>query len=91
MLVSDTTPQPFHEDIIDSRSLAVNTDADLLFYQKRNIQFAGELASLVAVQDFRVPVQQDGFGEDSNDPLCRHAVAQALSDHVSGMDINDRT
>ncbi len=35
-------------------------------------------------------LDQNGIGDDTYHPFCRHTVAQSPSDHIAGMNIDDR-
>lgn len=55
-LVFDRTPQPLDHDVVPPTTLAVHGDADLGVLEHLGEGIAGELASLVSVEDFRFSV-----------------------------------
>ena len=89
VLVLGAPPQPLNKDVVDGLALSVHADPDIFFLQQGDIRLNTELAPLVAVQDLGLTMDEYSFGDDPDDPIRRHAVAQYLSDHLSGIDIDD--
>ena len=64
-LVLEAPPQAFHEDVIQSPAPAIHADLDIPFLQWSEESFAGELASLIRVEDLGLPLFE-GFLEGFN-------------------------
>src|ERR1035437_2029106 len=56
LLVFDAAPEPLDEHIFAPGGLAVHADRDFVFYQHASKSLAGELASLIRVEDLRLAV-----------------------------------
>lgn len=69
-LVLETPPQAFHEDVVESPAPAIHADSDIPFLQWSEEGLAGELASLVGIEDLRLSFFK-GSGEDFNAKHCR--------------------
>ena len=89
MLLLHAAPQPLVEDVVQGTATAILADDDTVVFQQLRIVCRGELAALVAVDDFRASVAIEGFPEHRNAPLCRHRVAQAPAHHVARVHVYD--
>ena len=61
LLILQTAPQPFDEDIVDPPALAVHADADAVSLKHRGECLAGELTALIGIEDLRPPVGGQGL------------------------------
>ena len=89
VLLLHAAPQPLDEDVVQGTATAVHADGNAVVFQQLHIVCRGELAALVAVDDFWASVAPEGFPEHCNAPLCRHRVAQAPAHHVARVHVYD--
>ena len=59
LFVFDRPPQPFDEDVVPPRASAVHADSDPRLPQHAGEGVAGELRTLVAVEDLRLTVPDE--------------------------------
>ena len=52
-LVFQATPEPFDEHVVHPAAFAIHADADIGVFERLREVLAGELASLVGVEDLR--------------------------------------
>lgn len=80
LLVFDRFPDALDEDVVAPGALSVLADGDLVFDQHAGEGLAGELASLIAIEDLRLAVFGQGLIQrlDAEVGLQRdrHAVAE---------------
>ena len=60
-LVFDRPPEPLDEDVVAPGAFAVHADGDLGILQNLREVDAGELRSLVGIEDFRLAVAAERF------------------------------
>jgi len=63
VMVFEGPPQSFDKDIVLDASATVHADNDLIILEYLGKGVTGELGALVGVEDFRTPVEHDGFLE----------------------------
>src|SRR5579863_7036609 len=61
LLVFDRAPEPLDEHVVPPRTLAVHADLDAVFEQQAGEVLAGELGTLVGVENLRCPVPDKRF------------------------------
>src|SRR3954468_1850979 len=70
LLVLDRSPEPLDEDIVAPSALAVHADPDPITGQYPGEDFAGELATLIGIEDLRPAVAGQGLFQ-CLDAKCR--------------------
>jgi len=58
VFVFDGSPQPLDENIVQRAAAAIHADQDILGFQSTGESVAGELSSLIAVEDFGMAMPQ---------------------------------
>ena len=86
--VLDRAPKPFREDIVHCMASSIHADPDVGCQQPVGVLWAGELAPLIAVPDFR-----SGFGQSDVNGLQHESDVQGLvefpTDHVTRKPVHD--
>ena len=63
LLVLDAFPESFDKDVVTPAALAIHADPDSVILQQPGEIAAGELATLIGVEDIRLAETRDGFAD----------------------------
>ena len=76
LFVLDAFPQALDEDVVPPGPLAVHTDPDVVRLEQTGEFAAGELATLISVEDLRAAVAVDGFPHRVQTEVGRQGVGK---------------
>src|ERR1043166_2192500 len=82
LLAFDTAPQSFDEGVVSPRSLAVHADGDAVVEEHAGERRAGELATLVRVEDLRLAVAWESVFERLDAERRLHRDRDAPRQHA---------
>lgn len=88
------SPKTLNEHVVDRTALAVHADPGAFGHtslaEQGRIFLTCELAALIAVDDFRLAMQGNGFSDHGRDPGGIHAVGDAPVQHIPAVQIDHR-
>ena len=90
VLILKGPPESLDEDIVPHPASAIHAHGDALGFQDSGKSLAGELGSLVCVEDLRGAVAGDGLLQDSHAELGIQGVGQPPGEHFAAMPVHDR-
>ena len=77
LFVFDALPKPFDKYIITPTTFAIHTDPDTVILQQPGEFQAGELATLVSIEDIRLTMLVYGFLHSFNAEVGSQGVRQS--------------
>src|SRR6516225_4084738 len=80
-LVFQASPQPLDEDIVHATTLAVHANSDLVPFQGAGEVVAGELATLVGIENLETAVADERFLERLDTEVGTERVRQPPRQH----------
>ena len=89
MLVFDTAPQAFNENIVDSPAPAVHADFYIVTFQAVNPYIRGKLTALIGVDYLGLAVLGYGLVKCAGAPLGGHRVTQTPAHHIAGIKVDN--
>ena len=88
IFIFHTPPELFNQYVVQSPALTVLADRHLVFFQDTRKGLAGELYSLITVEDLRLCLDPRSFqGADAE--IALQAVGDLPTDHEAGKPVND--
>src|SRR6516225_7631743 len=88
ILVFDCSPQTFDEDIVQRTATAVHADQNILGFESAGERLAGELRSLIGVEDFRMALPQCAI-QSRAAKSCIQTRRYFPTEHVAAEPIHD--
>jgi hypothetical protein len=88
-LLLQGSDESLRDGIVIGSAFAVHADLDLLIFKKVNVIVAGELGSLVAVHDERLPVPNNCLADTIHDKTCVQRVGQGVADNNPGVPVDN--
>jgi hypothetical protein len=90
VIVFDGPQQPFNEDVVLASAAAVHTDGDPVVLEDLSKTVAGELCSLVGVEDLRFSITIQGFLEGLITEIRVQGIGKPLGQDFAAMPVHDR-
>ena len=90
VVILHRAPEPLDHDVVQSVVFAVHADFDAMSLQRPREGFAGELATLIAVEDLRLSFELQRFFQAFHTEGFVHAVAEFPTDHVAARPVYHR-
>ena len=87
--VLEATPEPFDEHVVDPAAFAVHTDLYACVFEHLREILAGELATLVGVEDFGRAVFAQSFVQGRYAKIRIERVGQSPTQHFSAVPVHD--
>src|SRR5260370_30218396 len=88
--VLDGPPQALDEDVVVAASASIHADFDPVIPQHRGELVAGELRTLIGIEDVRLAEPGEGLAQRLDAEPCRHRVRQSPGQHPSGCPVDHR-
>ena len=89
ILVFDSSPESFDENVVQRSAPSIHADPDLLAFENVCKSYAGELRTLVAVEDLRLPIGLQGRLQTLYAKRRIQAVAQSPAQNLAAIPIHD--
>jgi len=90
LFVLDRPPEAFHENIVTPAALAIHADGDPFFLEMSGEGFAGELRTLVGIEDFRLAIPAQSLIKRVQTERHIHGDRQLPTQHPTTEPVNDR-
>jgi hypothetical protein len=87
ILVLQTSPEPFHPDVVPHSILPVPTDLDLVAFQYLNEGIRSERTTWIRVNERRNPLYLNRFFQGGDTELRIYRVGHSPTQHLPGIQI----
>ncbi len=91
VLIFDVTPETLHEDVVQCPPAPVHADGNAMPLEHPGERFRGELATLVAVEDFRVSVGPQSLLQAIHAESAVQRVRDPPSQHFARVPVDPAT
>ena len=89
VMVFESPPQPFDEDIILDASATVHADSDVIGFEDLGKGLAGELGALVSFKDLWATVPFNGLLKSFDTEIRPHGVGKPPGQNLATMPVHD--
>lgn len=89
LLLFDQFPETFREDVVTPGALFIHADFDLMGFQHAGEGFAGELAALITVENFRLAVFDQGFLQRLDAKISIHRDRYPMAENAPARPVDN--